>query len=154
MELILLGNSNVGKTTFFNCLTQSDEHTGNWAGVTIDALKRQSVGLRQNVFVTDLPGIYSLNCYSMEEKTAYRYLTEHRAQRVLNLTEASRLNRNLYLTLQVLEMGLTVAVGINMTEELRRNGGKIDCKKLSHVLGVPVFAVDARERTEVLHAAE
>lgn len=139
---VLVGNSNVGKTTLFNTLTGGDEHTGNWAGVTVRAKSGDGGGFT----VTDLPGIYSLGCFSMEERAARDYLSCHN-DRIFNVVECRHLAVNLYLTLQLVEAGYSPVVLVNMLGELEKRGGRFDPGALASALRLDVEVADARDRS-------
>ena len=141
-NIILVGNSNVGKTTLFNTLTGSDEHVGNFAGVTTQ-IKSKSA---KEFVVYDLPGIYSLDCFSMEEQVSKDFLLSHKNDYILNVVECKNLSRNLFLTLQMIELGLKPILVVNMVDEVEKTGGSFNAKILSAKLGVFVFVVDARDK--------
>lgn len=143
-DIVLIGNSNVGKTTLFNSLTGQDEHTGNWAGVTV-GIKRAETS--DGYTVTDLPGIYSLNCFSMEEEVAKDYLMKHKQDVVFNIAECKNISRNLFLTLQMIEMGIAPVLLINMIGAVHKNGGKFNSAKLAEKLGLQTYEIDAREKS-------
>ena len=137
IKMALVGNPNCGKTTMFNAMTGANQYVGNWPGVTVEKkegkLKRYS-----DVVVTDLPGIYSLSPYTLEEVVSRDYLIHERPDAILNLVDATNLERNLYLTTQVLEMGIPVVVALNMMDLVQKNGDQINTVKLSEKLGCPV----------------
>ena len=141
-NFVLVGNSNVGKTTLFNTLTGSDEHVGNFAGVTTQ-IKSKKVN---DFVVYDLPGIYSFDCFSMEEQVAKDFLLSHKNDCILNVVECKNLSRNLFLTLQMIELGLKPILVVNMVDEVVDSGGSFNAKKLSQQLGISVFTVDARNK--------
>lgn len=147
-NLVLVGNPNTGKTTFFNTITNSDEHVGNWHGVTVDFKEKIAKICGENVRVTDLPGLYSLSSYSYEEAVARDYIYAQKGI-VINLCDANNLARNLYLTLQLLEMGIKPIVCINMANEIKKTGKKIDVNLLSKKLNLDVFLIDAQNKSEV-----
>lgn len=149
-NVVLVGNSNVGKTTLFNSLTGLDEHTGNWAGVTVGVKKAQADGYD----ITDLPGIYSLNCFSMEEERAKEYLTSHKTDKIVNVAECKNISRNLFLTLQMIEMGINPTLFVNMTEEVKKKGGSFDGRVIADKLGIEVYEVDARKKQQCKKAVE
>ena len=145
----LAGNPNCGKTTLFNALTGATAHVGNWPGVTVD--KREGVykGANKNIAIVDLPGIYSLSPYTPEEVISRNYILEEHPDGIINIVDATNLERNLYLTTQLLEMDVPVIVALNMMDEVEKSGDKIDVKSLEKVLGVPVVAVSALKGTGV-----
>ncbi len=139
----LAGNPNCGKTTLFNSLTGSTAHVGNWPGVTVD--KRDGVYKKgkENVAIVDLPGIYSLSPYTPEEVIARNYVLDENPDAIINIIDATNLERNLYLTTQLLETDVPMVIALNMMDEVEKNGDKIDTKKLENELGVPVVAISA-----------
>ena len=142
MKIALAGNPNCGKTTLFNDLTGSDQYVGNWPGVTVEKKDGLLAG-RKDVVIQDLPGIYSLSPYSLEEVVARNYLVNEKPDAILNIIDGSNLERNLYLTTQLLELGLPVVVAVNMIDVVRRNGDRLDAVKLSKKLGCPVIEISA-----------
>lgn len=142
MTFALVGNQNCGKTTLFNALTGSNQHVGNFPGVTVE----QKVGTilnHKNCQVVDLPGIYSLRTYTQEEIVAHDFVMNNKVDGIINIVDASNIERNLYLTLQLLELRLPTVVALNMMDEVRNNGGSIDIAKMSKALGVPVVPISA-----------
>lgn len=142
-KIILIGNPNTGKTTLFNTLTGASEHVGNWHGVTVDVKERTFLSVK-NVVLVDLPGLYSLDAFSPEEKISADFLKQNKNSLVINICDANNLSRNLYLTMQLLERGLNVCLAINMAKELK--GGAKIFEKIESVLGVKVFPIDARKK--------
>lgn len=142
----LVGNPNVGKTCIFNNLTGLRQHVGNWPGVTVEKKEGRFVFDGRTVHVVDLPGIYGLGAYSEDERIARDYLLSGEADVVVNIVDASNLGRNLYLTLQLLEMGANVVVALNMMDEAEARGVKIHVQKLAQLLGVPVVPTVASKR--------
>ncbi|MBQ2568275.1 MAG: ferrous iron transporter B, partial [Clostridia bacterium] len=153
MRIALAGNPNCGKTTLFNALTGSNQYVGNWPGVTVEK-KEGKLKNHKDVTITDLPGIYSLSPYTLEEVVARNYLLGEHPDAVLNLIDGTNLERNLYLTTQVLELGIPTVVAINMMDIVEKNGDKIDIRKLAKDLGVPVVEISALKGTAVMDAAE
>ena len=142
IKIALAGNPNCGKTTLFNDLTGSAQYVGNWPGVTVEKKDGRLKG-DDDVIVQDLPGIYSLSPYSLEEVVARNYLVNEKPDAILNIIDGSNLERNLYLTTQLLELGLPMVVAVNMIDIVRKNGDKIDLEKLSFSLGCPVVEISA-----------
>jgi small GTP-binding protein len=142
MKIALAGNPNCGKTTLFNDLTGSAQYVGNWPGVTVEKKDGILTGHKE-VVIQDLPGIYSLSPYSMEEVVARSYLVNEKPDAILNIVDGSNIERNLYLTTQLLELGLPMIVAVNMMDVVRRNGDKIDTAKLAKALGCPVIEISA-----------
>ena len=153
IRIALAGNPNCGKTTLFNELTGMNQYVGNWPGVTVEK-KEGSVKKYDDVTVTDLPGIYSLSPYSLEEVVARNYLVDERPDAILNIVDGTNIERNLYLTTQLLELGIPVVVAINMMDIVRKNGDKIDTNILSEALGCPVLEISALKGTGTYEAAE
>lgn len=145
MKYALVGNQNCGKTTLFNQLTGSNQHVGNFPGVTVD----QKIGVIKNMkdsTIVDLPGIYSIRPYSSEEIVTRDFILKQKPDAILNIVDATNIERNLYLTLQLLEMRLPMVIALNMMDEVENNGGTIDVKKLSEEIGVPVVPISAAKK--------
>ncbi len=142
LTFALAGNQNSGKTTLFNKLTGSNQHVGNFPGVTVDR-KDGVIRNHPNTLVTDLPGIYSMSPYSNEELVSRNFVLEQKPHCVINIVDASNIERNLYLTIQLLEIGLPMVVALNMMDEVAANGGTIDINRLESLLGVPVVPISA-----------
>ena len=142
MIFALAGNQNCGKTTLFNALTGSNQHVGNFPGVTVDQ-KIGEVREHRDCSVVDLPGIYSLRPYTQEERVSRDFILNENPDGIINIVDAMNIERNLYLTLQLLELGLPTVIALNMMDEVRANGGTIDIKRLSESLGVPVIPICA-----------
>ena len=153
VKIALAGNPNCGKTTLFNDLTGSDQYVGNWPGVTVEKKDGRLRGSR-DVVIQDLPGIYSLSPYSLEEVVARNYLVTESPDVLLNIVDGSNLERNLYLTTQLLELGLPMVVAVNMMDVVKKNGDKIDAAKLSKTLGCPVVEISALKGEGTKAAAE
>lgn len=148
MIIALAGNPNCGKTTLFNALTGSSQYVGNWPGVTVEKKEGKLKG-NKNVAVMDLPGIYSLSPYTLEEVVTRNYLLDEKPDVILNIVDASNLERNLYLTTQLMEIGIPVVVALNMMDMVEKNGDKIDIAKLSQRLGCPVYAISALKESGI-----
>ncbi len=153
IRIALAGNPNCGKTTLFNILTGSNQYVGNWPGVTVEKKEGKLKGER-DVIITDLPGIYSLSPYTLEEVVARNYLIDERPDAILNIVDGSNLERNLYLTTQMLELGIPVVVAINMMDIIRKRGDKINTEALSGKLGCPVVEISAVKGEGAGEAAE
>ncbi|MBQ7715291.1 MAG: ferrous iron transport protein B [Clostridia bacterium] len=138
----LVGNQNCGKTTLFNQLTGSNQHVGNFPGVTVDRKDGVITG-HPETLVTDLPGIYSMSPYSSEELISRDFVLKEKPKGIINIVDATNIERNLYLTMQVLEMNIPTVIALNMMDEVRANGGSIDINKMEAMLGVPVVAISA-----------
>ena len=142
MKIALAGNPNCGKTTMFNNLTGANQYVGNWPGVTVEKKEGRLKGY-SDVIVTDLPGIYSLSPYTLEEVVSRNYIINEHPDVILNLVDGSNIERNLYLTTQLLEMGVPVVIALNMIDIVRKNGDKIDTEVLGMKLGCPVVETSA-----------
>ena len=153
IRIALAGNPNCGKTTLFNALTGSNQFVGNWPGVTVEK-KEGKLKHHDNVVITDLPGIYSLSPYTLEEVVARGYLLNERPDAILNIVDGSNLERNLYLTTQLLELGIPVVVAVNMMDIVRKNGDKINISELSERLGCKVVEISALKGENIFDAAE
>ncbi len=152
ITIALAGNPNSGKTTLFNALTGSNQFVGNWPGVTVEKKEGKLKG-NKDVTVTDLPGIYSLSPYTLEEVVARNYLIDQRPDVILNIIDGTNLERNLFLTTQLTEMGIPVVAAINMMDVVNRSGDKIDVARLSKELGCKVVALSALKGSGVQEAA-
>ncbi len=153
LKIALAGNPNCGKTTLFNILTGSNQYVGNWPGVTVEK-KEGKLKKYEGVVVTDLPGIYSLSPYTLEEVVARNYLVGERPDAILNIVDGTNLERNLYLTTQLMELGIPVVIAINMMDIVRKNGDKIDIEKLSLKLGCKIIEISALKGEGAFEAAE
>ena len=153
IRIALAGNPNCGKTTLFNALTGANQYVGNWPGVTVEK-KEGKLKKHEDVIVTDLPGIYSLSPYTLEEVVARNYLVGERPDVILNIVDGTNLERNLYLTTQLTELGIPVVVAVNMMDVVRRNGDKINISELSAALGCKVIEISALKGEGTLVAAE
>lgn len=152
IRIALAGNPNAGKTTLFNALTGSNQFVGNWPGVTVEKKEGRLKG-RKDVIITDLPGIYSLSPYTLEEVVARNYLIGERPDAVLNIIDGTNLERNLYLTTQLTELGIPVVCAVNMMDDVRKNGDKINTEKLAGELGCEVVEISALKGTGINEAA-
>ena len=152
IKIALAGNPNCGKTTLFNALTGSNQYVGNWPGVTVEK-KEGKLKKHNDVIITDLPGIYSLSPYTLEEVVARNYLIDEKPDVVLNIIDGTNLERNLYLTTQVVELGIPVVVAVNMMDVVKKNGDKINIKELSRQPACPVVEISALKGTGVMEAA-
>lgn len=153
LRIALAGNPNSGKTTLFNALTGSTQYVGNWPGVTVEK-KEGKYKKQKDVIITDLPGIYSLSPYTLEEVVARNYLLKEKPDAILNIVDATNLERNLYLTTQCMELGIPVVIALNMMDIIEKNGDQISVKKLSEKLGVEIVEISALKGTGVDKAAE
>ena len=153
LRIALAGNPNCGKTTLFNALTGSNQFVGNWPGVTVEK-KEGKLKKHNDVVITDLPGIYSLSPYTLEEVVARNYLITERPDAILNIIDGTNLERNLYLTTQLTELGIPVVVAVNMMDVVRKNGDKINTEELSRELGCKVVEISALKGTGIMEAAE
>ncbi len=153
IKIALAGNPNCGKTTLFNALTGSNQFVGNWPGVTVEKKEGRLKG-HKDVIITDLPGIYSLSPYTLEEVVARNYLISERPDAILNIIDGTNLERNLYLTTQLVELGIPVVCAINMMDIVKKNGDKIEIDRLSKELGCQVVEISALKGTGINEAAE
>ena len=153
VKIALAGNPNCGKTTLFNALTGSSQYVGNWPGVTVEKKDGLLKG-DKSVVIQDLPGIYSLSPYSLEEKVSRRYLVEDSPSAVLNIVDGTNIERNLYLTTQLAELGLPMVVAVNMMDLVRKNGDKIDMRRIAESLGCEVIGISAQHNEGGVEAAE
>ena len=153
IRIALAGNPNSGKTTLFNALTGSNQFVGNWPGVTVEK-KEGKLKKHDGVTITDLPGIYSLSPYTLEEVVARNYLIGERPDAILNIIDGTNLERNLYLTTQLVELGIPVVLAINMMDVVQKNGDKIDTKQLSKQLGCKIVEISALKGDGIMEAAE
>ena len=153
IKIALAGNPNCGKTTLFNALTGSNQYVGNWPGVTVEKKEGRLKG-NKDVVIQDLPGIYSLSPYTLEEVVARGYLVNEKPDAILNIVDGTNIERNLYLTTQLIELGSPVVVAVNMIDLVRKNGDKIDLKKLGEALGCDVVEMSALKNEGGMEAAQ
>ena len=153
VKIALAGNPNCGKTTLFNALTGANQFVGNWPGVTVEKKEGKLKGHR-DVVIMDLPGIYSLSPYTLEEVVARNYLITERPDAIINIVDGTNLERNLYLSTQIMELGIPVLMAVNMMDLVNKNGDKIDMGQLSGQLGCQVVEISALKGTGVKEAAE
>ena len=153
VRIALAGNPNSGKTTLFNALTGSNQFVGNWPGVTVEKKEGKLKGYK-DVTITDLPGIYSLSPYTLEEVVARNYLIHDRPDAIVNIVDGTNLERNLYLTTQLLELGIPVVVAINMMDVVRKNGDQIHTDRLARELGCEVVTISALKQEGIKEAAQ
>ena len=153
IKIALAGNPNCGKTTLFNALTGSNQYVGNWPGVTVEK-KEGKLKKHDDVVIMDLPGIYSLSPYTLEEVVARNYLINERPNAILNIIDGTNLERNLYLTTQLTELGIPVVVAVNMMDVVEKNGDKINTEELARELGCKVVEISALKGTGITEAAE
>ena len=154
IKIALAGNPNAGKTTLFNALTGSNQFVGNWPGVTVEKKEGKLKGHKDDVVITDLPGIYSLSPYTLEEVVSRDYLVKERPDAILNIVDGTNLERNLYLTTQLAELGIPMVVAVNMMDVVKKNGDKIHVDEMSKELGCPVIEISALKGTGCIEAAE
>ena len=148
LTFALVGNQNSGKTTLFNQLTGSNQHVGNFPGVTVDR-KDGAIRKHPDTLVTDLPGIYSMSPYSSEEIVSRNFVLQDKPKAIINIVDATNIERNLYLTMQLLEMNVPMVVALNMMDEVTANGGSVDINRMEAELGVPVVAISAAKNSGV-----
>ncbi|WP_352400068.1 ferrous iron transport protein B [Anaerotignum sp.] len=153
VKIALAGNPNCGKTTLFNALTGSNQFVGNWPGVTVEKKEGKLKG-QKDVTITDLPGIYSLSPYTLEEVVARNYLTNEKPDGILNIVDGTNLERNLYLTTQLAELGIPMVIAVNMMDVVKKNGDTIQIKQLADKIGCPVLEISALKGTGVKEAAQ
>ena len=153
LRIALAGNPNSGKTTLFNALTGSNQFVGNWPGVTVEK-KEGKLKRHDGVTITDLPGIYSLSPYTLEEVVARNYLLNQRPDAIINIIDGTNLERNLYLTTQLIELGIPMVIAVNMMDMVRKNGDQIKLKELSRELGCKIIELSALKNEGVTEAAE
>ena len=153
IKIALAGNPNSGKTTLFNALTGSNQYVGNWPGVTVEK-KEGKLKNHKDVIITDLPGIYSLSPYTLEEVVARNYLIHEKPDAIINIVDGTNLERNLYLTTQILELGIPVIMAVNMMDVVEKRGDEIHISKLGEKLGCEVVEISALKGTGVREAAE
>ena len=153
IKIALAGNPNCGKTTMFNGLTGSNQYVGNWPGVTVEKKEGKLKG-NKDVIVTDLPGIYSLSPYTMEEVVSRDYLIKDKPDAILDIVDSTNIERNLYLTTQLLELDSPVVIALNMVDVLKKKGDKIDVQKLSEELGVSIVETSALKEKGIKEAAK
>ena len=152
IRIALAGNPNCGKTTMFNALTGANQYVGNWPGVTVEKKEGRVRGRKgDEITVTDLPGIYSLSPYTLEEVVSRNYLLQDEPDVIIDLVDATNIERNLYLTTQLLETGIPVVIALNMADLVEKRGLRIDTKRLSMVLGCPVVETSALKKTVPEH---
>ena len=156
IKIALAGNPNCGKTTMFNALTGANQYVGNWPGVTVEKKegKLKSAKSGEEIIITDLPGVYSLSPYTLEEVVSRDYLVHEKPQAIINLVDATNIERNLYLTTQILEIGIPVVIALNMADLLAKSGDKIDVKKLSEIFGCEVVEISALKGTGLKEVVE
>lgn len=145
LTFALVGNQNAGKTTLFNQLTGSNQHVGNFPGVTVDR-KDGVIKGHPDTLITDLPGIYSLSPYSAEELISRNFVLEQKPKAIINIVDASNIERNLFLTLQLMEMEVPMVIALNMMDEVQGNGGTINVNEMEKILGLPVVPISARNK--------
>ena len=154
IKIALAGNPNAGKTTLFNALTGSNQFVGNWPGVTVEKKEGKLKGHNGEVVIMDLPGIYSLSPYTLEEVVSRDYLVKERPDAILNIVDGTNLERNLYLTTQLAELGIPMVVAVNMMDVVKKNGDKIHIDAMQQELGCPVVEISALKGTGCIEAAE
>ena len=152
IKIALAGNPNSGKTTLFNSLTGSNQYVGNWPGVTVEKKEGKLKG-DSEVVIQDLPGIYSLSPYTLEEVVSRKYLVNEKPDAILNIVDGTNIERNLYLTTQLIELGIPVVLAVNMMDLVRKNGDTIDIRKLAAELGCEAIEISALKNENSLEAA-
>lgn len=153
VKIALAGNPNCGKTTLFNALTGSNQFVGNWPGVTVEKKEGKLKG-NKDVIIMDLPGIYSLSPYTLEEVVARNYLISERPDVIINIVDGTNIERNLYLSTQLMELGIPVVMAVNMIDLVNKNGDKISLNKLSEGLGCEVVEISALKGTGIQDVAD
>ena len=153
IRIALAGNPNSGKTTLFNALTGSNQYVGNWPGVTVEKKEGKLKGNKE-VSIIDLPGIYSLSPYTLEEVVARNYLLAEKPDAILNIVDGTNLERNLYLTTQLIELGIPVVIAVNMMDVVKKKGDVINAKEFGNNLGCEVVEIFALKGTDVMNAAK
>lgn len=153
LTIALIGNPNCGKTTIFNALTGSNQYVGNWPGVTVEKKEGRLQG-HQKIKIVDLPGIYSLSPYTPEEMITRNFLLNEQPDIILNIIDASNIERNLYLTTQLMELNIPVVISLNMMDLVRKQGIKINISKLIHTLGCPIIETSALKQTGLTELIE
>ena len=148
MKFALVGNQNCGKTTLFNQLTGSNQHVGNFPGVTVDS-KSGVVKKHDDCVIVDLPGIYSLRPYTTEEIVTRDFILNEKPDGIINIVDATTIERNLYLTTQLMTMDIPMVIALNMMDEVRGNGGTVDIQKMSDMMGCPVVPISAAKNEGV-----
>ena len=146
-RVALAGNPNSGKTTLFNSLTGASAHVGNWPGVTVDKLEGVYKKTPSPIAIVDLPGIYSLSPYTSEEVISRNFIIDEKPDCIIDIVDATNLERNLYLTTQLMEIDVPVVIALNMIDEVEKNGDKIDAKALQEKIGLPVCPISALKQT-------
>ena len=152
LKIALAGNPNCGKTTLFNALTGSNQFVGNWPGVTVEKKEGKFKG-NKDVTIMDLPGIYSLSPYTLEEVVARNYLIGERPDAIINIIDGTNIERNLYLSTQIMELGIPVVMAVNMMDLVKKSGDVINTDKLSKKLGCEVVEISALKGTGIMEAA-
>ena len=153
LKFALAGQQNCGKTTLFNQLTGSNQHVGNFPGVTVDRKDGQIKG-HPDTLVTDLPGIYSLSPYTQEETVSRRFILEEKPNCIINIVDATNIERNLYLTVQLMELGIPMVLALNMMDELTGNGGSVRVNEMERILGIPVIPISAAKSEGIQELVE